>query len=187
MSEINIILVRHGEASASWSEDPDPGLSKDGINQAKSLCEDENLKNLQDFKFISSPRQRAQETSSFLSSKLNKVIEVSNVFDEIPAKRVLLEDKMDWLKGIASMPIRDLPISVQEWNERIIDTTLSINQDSIIFTHFMVMNAVVTYAKKFSKLVNISPDYISTIKITVKDSQIISLKVGDQKKTKINI
>ena len=100
MSEINIILVRHGEASASWSEDPDPGLSKNGINQAKILCEDESLKNLQDFKFISSPRQRAQETSSFLSSKLNKVIEVSNVFDEIPAKRVLLEDKMDWLKGI---------------------------------------------------------------------------------------
>jgi hypothetical protein len=51
----------------------------------------------------------------------------------------------------------------------------------------MVMNAVVTYAKQFSKLVNIRPDYISIIKITVKDSQIISLKVGDQKKTKINI
>jgi probable phosphoglycerate mutase len=187
MSEINIILVRHGEASASWSEDPDPGLSKNGINQAKILCEDESLKNLQDFKFISSPRQRAQETSSFLSNKLNKVIEINNVFDEIPAKGVLLKDKMDWLKGIASMPIRDLPISVQEWNGRIIDTILSINQDSIIFTHFMVMNAVVTYAKQFSKLVNISPDYISIIKITVRDSQIISLKVGDQKKTKINI
>ena len=44
------------------------------------------------------------------------------------------------------------------------------------------MNAVVAYAKQFSKLVNISPDYTSTIKITAKDSQIISLKVGDQKK-----
>ena len=54
MSEINIILVRHGEASASWSKDPDPGLSKDGINQAKKLCEDESLKNLHNFKFISS-------------------------------------------------------------------------------------------------------------------------------------
>ena len=71
--------------------------------------------------------------------------------------------------------------------KKIIDTILSINQDSIIFTHFMVMNAVVAYAKQFSKLVNISPDYTSTIKIKAKDSQIISLKVGDQKKTKINI
>ena len=51
----------------------------------------------------------------------------------------------------------------------------------------MVMNAVVAYAKQFSKLVNINPDYTSTIKITAKDSQIISLKLGDQKKTKINI
>ena len=187
MSEINIILVRHGEASASWSEDLDPGLSIDGINQAKKLCEDESLKNLHNFKFISSPRERAQVTSSFLSSKLNKVIEINDVFDEIPAKGVLLEDKMEWLKSIASMPIKDLPISVQKWNEKIIDTILSINQDSIIFTHFMVMNAVVAYAKQFSKLVNISPDYTSTIKITAKDSQIISLKVGNQKKTKINI
>jgi broad specificity phosphatase PhoE len=65
MSEINIILVRHGEASASWSEDPDPGLSKDGINQAKKLCEDESLKNLHNFKFISSPRNEPKKLQVF--------------------------------------------------------------------------------------------------------------------------
>ena len=37
MSDISIILIRHGEAAASWSEDPDPGLSDNGHEQAENL------------------------------------------------------------------------------------------------------------------------------------------------------
>ena len=44
MSEINIILVRHGEASASWSEDPDPGLSKMVLIRQKSSVKMKALK-----------------------------------------------------------------------------------------------------------------------------------------------
>ena len=32
-----LLLVRHGEASASWGEHNDPGLSKEGQNQAHAL------------------------------------------------------------------------------------------------------------------------------------------------------
>ena len=39
MSEINLLLVRHGEASESWGNHPDPGLSDQGIKQSISLLE----------------------------------------------------------------------------------------------------------------------------------------------------
>ena len=32
--EINIYLIRHGEAGKSWDEDPDPGLSNKGEKQS---------------------------------------------------------------------------------------------------------------------------------------------------------
>ena len=34
-----IILVRHGEASASWEKSSDPGLSNLGVNQAEECAE----------------------------------------------------------------------------------------------------------------------------------------------------
>ena len=34
MSEISLILIRHGEASEAWGTNPDPGLSSEGINQS---------------------------------------------------------------------------------------------------------------------------------------------------------
>ena len=35
--EINIYLVRHGEAGKSWDEDLDPGLSDKGKEQSRRL------------------------------------------------------------------------------------------------------------------------------------------------------
>lgn len=65
MSDISITLIRHGEAAGSWSENLDPGLSVNGIDQAKSLSLDNTNDYLKDYDFISSPRLRAIETSHF--------------------------------------------------------------------------------------------------------------------------
>ena len=34
---VKIYFIRHGEAKASWEEDPDPGLSKKGKSQSELL------------------------------------------------------------------------------------------------------------------------------------------------------
>ena len=63
MSEINIILIRHGEAAQSWGDHPDPDLSEDGFKQAKHLQEHSELQNLHLYDFISSPKARAKSTA----------------------------------------------------------------------------------------------------------------------------
>ena len=62
-----IILVRHGEASASWEESSDPGLSNLGINQAEE-CSSILLKldDIDNFDLKSSPLKRAIETAEKL-------------------------------------------------------------------------------------------------------------------------
>ena len=68
MSQSHIILVRHGEASATWSVHPDPGLSKLGHLQAeitgKSLIDQIPL-----YQLISSPKKRAVETMELISQE----------------------------------------------------------------------------------------------------------------------
>ena len=44
MSLINLIFIRHGEASDAWDNHPDPGLSKAGINQANELLQRKELR-----------------------------------------------------------------------------------------------------------------------------------------------
>ena len=43
MSEISLIFVRHGEASGSWGEHPDPGLSESGVSQSQKLISNNSL------------------------------------------------------------------------------------------------------------------------------------------------
>ena len=62
--EINIYLIRHGEAGKSWDEDPDPGLRNEGAKQSIKLVSKLSAAFKQlNFKAISSPLLRAQATA----------------------------------------------------------------------------------------------------------------------------
>ncbi len=58
-----VFLVRHGEAAARWGEDPDPGLSERGREQASAASE--ALLGLLDAEvnIVSSPLLRARLTA----------------------------------------------------------------------------------------------------------------------------
>ena len=85
MSEINLLLVRHGEASESWGKHPDPGLSELGIKQSASLINNEMLKSLDSYNFVSSPKSRAKMTAEPLIKKFNKELIINNAYSEIPS------------------------------------------------------------------------------------------------------
>lgn len=88
MSEISLILIRHGEASEAWGTNPDPGLSSEGINQAKLLIENDELSSLETFKFISSPKARAQMTAEPLVKEFKKELIIDDTFSEIPSDNI---------------------------------------------------------------------------------------------------
>jgi probable phosphoglycerate mutase len=187
MSDISIILIRHGEAAASWSKDPDPGLSDNGHEQAESLLIRHCYQDLSGYQFISSPKLRAIETSNFLAKKFSKDVKTNSTYSEIPSTGILMKDKMEWLGSISSMPIEDLPLEVAAWRKEIITSLLSIKNNTIIFSHFMVMNVLASYANGEQRLLSFYPDYTSFIKIVLRNGSIYSIEFDKEKKTKINI
>ena len=69
---MDIFLVRHGEAAASWGQESDPGLSDLGRAQAA-----ESARSLQrlmppNTALVSSPLARAQETAAPLAASLGR-------------------------------------------------------------------------------------------------------------------
>lgn len=107
--EINIYLVRHGEAGKSWDEDLDPGLSDKGKEQSRRLVSQlENDFALLNFKAISSPLARAQETAIPLQEKHGFDIEIYKTFAEIPSPGIEIGQGSTWLREMEKF---DRPIN----------------------------------------------------------------------------
>lgn len=187
MSQINIILIRHGEASASWGDDPDPGLSQLGMNQAADLIKNNELLFLDGYHFISSPKSRAQMTAAPLAKKYNKDIEINAVFSEIPSNGIDAKNKKDWLTKIIKMDLIDLPHEVNDWREKLIKKILTIKKDTIIFSHFMVINALISELTNNQNLLCFYPDYTSITKIIINNNKVEEFYVGGERKTPINL
>ena len=187
MSEISIILVRHGEASASWGDDPDPGLSKIGMDQANKLIDNKNLPSLLEYDFVSSPKSRALMTAAPLINKYSKNLITDKTFTEIPSTGIKPQNKKDWLSEIVTLKLSDLPDEVNEWRLMLIEKIFETKKNTIVFSHFMVINALVAELTKSDTLLCFYPDYTSITKIIVEDSKVKDLYIGNERKTLINL
>jgi broad specificity phosphatase PhoE len=187
MSEINLLLVRHGEAAESWGNHPDPGLSELGIKQSASLVNNKMLELLDSYSFVSSPKLRAKITAEPLIKKLNKELIINDAYSEIPSNDIDNSQKKVWLTNVMNTEIRDLPDFVVNWRNNIIKHSLGVSQNTIIFTHFMVINVLVSSLLKKNALMYFHPNYVSITKITLENKKVKSISLGDEKKTIINL
>ena len=139
-----IILVRHGEASASWQESTDPGLSELGERQAEECANLLlNINGINEYELVSSPLKRAIETGSKLEEKLKGNLNINSSFAEIPSPGISLEDRQAWLREIFNKKISNLKKPQAEWRKNIIDKIWQIENPTVIFSHFMVINTIV--------------------------------------------
>jgi len=187
MSQIEIIFIRHGEASEKWGDHSDPGLSDKGQLQASALLQHKELQNLKNYNFVSSPKLRAIQTAEPLSKKFDKEICIDETFIEIPSNNIDASEKQNWLKEIIECDRNNLPNFVKAWKKSIYEKTKSFGDNVVIFSHFMVINALLSELAKTEKLLYFFPDYTSVVKVIVKDGRFEYFLTEDDKKTSINL
>ena len=184
---MEIILIRHGEASASWEESTDPGLSDLGRIQAEE-CANLLLKlnNIDSFELISSPLLRAMETGKPLSDKLGKSILSKSLFAEIPSPGISLKERKTWLRAIFDKNLTDLDSPQKNWYKEIINELGKISKPTIIFSHFMVINIIVSHLSKSKKIVSFYPDNCSITKLKKTSDEIELINLGIELQTIVN-
>ena len=182
-----IILVRHGEASASWEKSSDPGLSNLGVNQAEECAEILfKFKDIENFDLKSSPLKRALETGEKLKTKLNKRLSIDSTYAEIPSPGVSFKNRQKWLKEIFNKKIDELEKPQKNWRENIISEIKKIENSTIIFSHFMVINTIVGYVKKDESMVCFYPDNCSITKLNKFEDEIHLVNLGSELSSRIN-
>ena len=185
---MKIILIRHGEAASSWEKSTDPGLSDLGKAQAEE-CSNEllKIKNINSYSLISSPLTRAKKTSEPLSKKINIPVSINPLFAEIPSPGINLFERKEWLQKIFRMKLSDLETPQKKWKDAIIAELENINKPTIIFSHFMVINIIVSYLKKSDFIVNFYPDNCSITNLSKNGKGEIELiNLGSELQTELN-
>jgi broad specificity phosphatase PhoE len=150
----NIYLVRHGEAQLPWSEAENSGLSAAGKPQAEDVIE--ALGDVPSLRVVSSPLQRAQETALPLSRHFGVTAEIDDRFRDVPLDENRAIRKA-WLVDVASMCWHEVDDAVTAWRNSAWNGMLSAQRDTVIFTHFMLINAMVSRASADERLACFEP------------------------------
>ena len=182
---MDIFLVRHGEAAASWGQSSDPGLSELGAQQAQRAAQIllENIPG--DIQLLSSPLARATETAAPLAAALDQPVQLMDVFREIPAP-VPMAQRQAWLREFMQQHWQEQPEELCSWRDEALQQLLALRRSAVVFTHFLVINAIVGQVLGRAETLCFRPDNASITHLRRTGGQLQLVALGEEMKTVVN-
>ena len=159
-------LVRHGHAAASWTEHQDPGLDALGESQAQAVGA-ELARRLRPAPIRSSPLLRTQLTARPLAERWERTVVLDPAFGEVPSPSSDPGERRAWLSAALVSHWQDLGGAVAAWRDRLLEAAASTAEDTVVFTHFVAINAVVGAALGRPETVTFAPANASVTEIEV--------------------
>jgi broad specificity phosphatase PhoE len=168
-----LYLVRHAEPAALWGSHPDPGLSPLGLTQADLVAT--HLSGLGAKSIITSPLARCRETAAPCEVLLGVTALINNAVAEIPVPKGVTDHRA-WLMAVMGGDWGDDVVGqgLIDWRQNIARALLEMTQDTIVFSHFVAINAAVSIATASDRVTVFKPGHAS---VTILDSDTGVLKL----------
>jgi broad specificity phosphatase PhoE len=177
-------LVRHGRAAAGWDTDPDPGLDDLGREQAMAVAR--QLAPLGPLAVVTSPLLRCRQTAFPLATAWGAEVSVEPDVAEIPSPEgVPMAERVEWLRGAMGGPWEALGPIYTSFRNRVVSAVSGCSVDTVIFSHFVAINAVIGAALGDDRLVIRSLDNCSVTVIDVVDGALQLVEGGHEADTLI--
>ena len=182
---MELFLVRHGEAASSWGESADPGLSELGRQEAEAAAGQLMRYVDPDVLLISSPLQRALETAQPLAKLLDQPVCEEDVFREIPSP-VPLAQRQGWLRQFMQQDWHEQSKELMAWRTATLSRLLELRQPAVVFTHFLVINAVVGQVLERSETLHCWPANGSITRLRLRGDHLELITLGEQIESVVN-
>jgi broad specificity phosphatase PhoE len=181
-----LFLVRHGEAAASWGQDADPPLSERGRDQARVAADllQAKLAGVEPL-LVSSPLRRAQETAAPLCDRLHAPVAIDERFREIPAP-VPLPERQGWLRDFMGQRWSEQDDDLLAWRQGILAALEQVPAGAVVYTHFLVINAVVGILQQRDETLCFWPGNASITVLERKAGVLGLQELGEQMASRIN-
>ena len=177
-------LVRHGRAAAGWNTDPDPGLDDLGRQQANVVAA--RLPQLGPLPVLSSPLRRCRETAAALAELWRVEPRIEAAVAEIPSPQgVAMADRVDWLRKAMEATWGELGPRYVAYRDNVVTFLAGLDSDSVVFSHFVAINAVIGVAIGDDRLVVRSLDNCSVTVVDIVDGALQLVESGHEADTLI--
>jgi broad specificity phosphatase PhoE len=177
-----LVLVRHGRATGGWDDDPDPGLDELGQQQALAIAE--RLSSGPPIALVSSPLRRCQETAAQLATLWSAEVTLEARVAELPSPvGVPLNDRVGWLREACKGTWSELGPRYQSYRDELAGFLLSLTEDTIVFSHFIAINAAIGAATGDDRVVIHSLDNTSCTILEHNGSTLRLVEAGAEAET----
>lgn len=177
-------LVRHGRAAAGWDDHVDPDLDALGWEQAASVAR--TLEPLGPLDVLTSPLQRCRSTSVALCGLWGADAAVEPAVAEIPSPAGVATDaRVAWLRSAMTGTWGELGEPYLTYRDAVVDRVRRCARDTIVFSHFVAINAVIGACIGDDRLVIRSLDNCSVTVVEVTDGVLRMVRGGGEADTLI--
>jgi len=189
-----IYMVRHGKAAAGWGADADPGLDAAGAAQAEAVAQQliEELGPGVSLPLLTSPLKRCQETSVPLARAWSAVPQVEPRVSEIPSPSDDLTGRAAWLRRIMPGTWADIAkdagsghVDYVGWRDALVARLCAVQYDTVVFSHFIAINAAVGAATGADTIVCFRPDNGSITQLDVAPTGLTLVALGREAETTV--
>jgi len=160
---VRVALVRHGRASAGWDTAVDPDLDDLGRKQADGAAKElARIFEGRQVQIVSSPMLRCQQTAKPFADLRSEPVQVCAEVAEIPSPAgVSMAGRVEWLRTAMQGTWADLGGEYTTFRDRVVGFVRSLQVDTVIFSHFVAINAVIGSLTNDDRLVIRSLDNCS--------------------------
>ena len=182
-----LYLVRHGQAAAKWGENLDPDLAPQGHAQAQDAAQNIAQQLPQPVPIVSSPMARCQQTAQPLAQLWGSQPQIVSEVIEVPSSHKNFSERTVWLNEIFHQDWSSLLDEPQltAWRQNLLNWLISCEQNSIVFTHFVAINAAVGMACGDERIIVRYPDYCSVWLFETDGTQLRLVDEGREIETKV--
>jgi broad specificity phosphatase PhoE len=176
-------LVRHGRPEATFSQAPDAGLDRTGLEQAEAAAD--RLAALGPMDIVVSPLRRARETAAPLERRWMRSGRIEPALGEIPSPMSEPAERGVWLRGVVARRWRDVEAGVQAWRQAVLASLAQMPDHAVVFSHFVAINVAVGEATGDDRVTTFSPDHCSVTAIDVADGTLRLVERGAEAATRV--
>jgi broad specificity phosphatase PhoE len=177
-------LIRHGRAAAGWNIDPDPDLDEVGRAQAAAVAGE--LLAVGSSRVVSSPLLRCRSTARCYADLSGRLVAIAPEVAEIPSPEgIEMADRVDWLRAAMQGTWTDLGKTYTRYRDAVVEYVRGCDSDTLIFSHFIAINAVIGTCLGDDRLVIRSLDNCSVTTVAIESGGLRLVEGGREADTLI--
>jgi broad specificity phosphatase PhoE len=179
-----LYLIRHARPAGSFGDSVDPGLDEVGKSQVEQVA-DLIARQTRSLPVYTSPLRRCRETAQPLAAIWGVQPIIFDEAGEIPSPPLSLAGRQSWLRKAMGGTWAELKQTAPDgspdfdaWRTTLVSAISAIAGDSVIYSHFIAINAIIGAAQGIEQVVSFRPDHASVTTVDVGEGQITVRALG---------